>query len=258
MAKYATYPSLQDRVVFITGGAEGIGGNMVRLFAAQGAKVGFVDINTTAADANVSDCVAEGCKHKPLFIHCDLLDIDALRDAINQVHQHFGNIQVLVNNAANDDRHRWEDVTPEYWDERINVNLRHQFFAIQAVIPQMREIGEGSVINIGSSSWMIKEDFFPGYAIAKSAIQGMTHTLARTFGPDNIRVNTVLPGWVVTDRQLDKWWSEAGEQQTMNDQCLKKRIYPEEFNQMVLFLAADDGGACTAQSYLVDGGRGPL
>ena len=258
MSSYATYPSLNDRVVFITGGAEGIGGNLVRLFAAQGAKVGFVDINTTAANANVLACVDEGGAHKPMFVNCDLLDIDALRDAIDQVRGHFGNIQVLVNNAANDDRHHWADVTPEYWDGRINVNLRHQFFAIQAVVPQMREIGNGSIINIGSSSWMIKEDFFPGYAIAKSAIQGMTHTLARSFGPDNIRVNTVLPGWVATERQLDKWWTKEGEQQTMNDQCLKKRICPEEFNQMVLFLAADDGGACTAQSYLVDGGRGPL
>jgi len=258
MATYATYPSLKDRVVFITGGAEGIGGNMVRLFAAQGAKVGFVDINMTAANANILACVDEGCAHKPMAVNCDVRDIDALRNAIDQVSSHFGNIQVLVNNAANDDRHQWSDVTPEYWDDRFNVNLRHQFFAIQAVVPQMREIGSGSIINIGSSSWMIKEDFFPGYAIAKSAIQGMTNTLARSFGPDNIRVNTVLPGWVVTERQIDKWWSEEGEQGTMNDQCLKKRIYPEEFNQMVLFLAADDGGACTAQSYLVDGGRGPL
>ncbi len=258
MANYATYPSLQDRVVFITGGAEGIGGSMVRLFTAQGAKVGFVDINAESSEANVARCVEAGCTHKPMFVHCDLMDIDALRDAITQVQAHFGNIEVLVNNAANDDRHTWDEMTPDYWDSRVNVNLRHQFFAIQTVVPQMKAIGGGSIINIGSSSWMIKEDFFPGYAISKSAIHGMTHTLARTFGPDNIRVNTVLPGWVATERQLDKWWSEEGEQQTMHDQCIKRRIYADEFNQMVLFLAADDGAACTAQSYLVDGGRGPL
>lgn len=258
MVEYAIYPSLKDRVVFITGGASGIGGNMVQLFSKQGSKVAFFDINAELGEANVQTCVDAGCAHKPLFVHGDLRNIDELKAAIEKTAEHFGDIQVLVNNAANDDRHVVEDVTPEYWTNSFAVNFNHQFFAIQAVMPQMRRIGSGSIINIGSSSWMIKEDMFPAYAMAKSAVQGLTRTMAHYLGEDNIRVNSVVPGWVVTDRQLDKWWSEEGEQGTMDMQCLKKRVYPEEFNQMVLFLAADDGGACTSQSYLVDAGRAGL
>lgn len=258
MTNYASYPSLKDRVVFITGGASGIGGNMVQLFAKQGSKVAFLDISEELGKANVDYCVNEGVAHAPLFIQGDVRDIPGIEKAIDDTIAHFGPVQVLVNNAASDDRHKFGEVTPEYWDERFEINLRHQFFAIQKAADSMRQTGNGSVINIGSSSWMMKEDFFPAYAVAKSAVQGLTRTLARTLGVDNIRVNSVVPGWVVTDRQMDKWWSEEGEEGTMNDQCLKKRIYPEEFNQMVLFLAADDGGACTAQSYIVDGGRGGL
>ena len=208
MVEYATYPSLKDRVVFITGGGSGIGGNMVELFARQGSKVGFVDISEELSEATVQTCVDAGCAHKPLFVKGDLRNIDELRAAIEKTKETFGNIQVLVNNAANDDRHKVEDVTPEYWDERFQVNLRHQFFAIQSVMGQMREIGSGSIVNIGSSSWMIKEDVFPAYATAKSAVQGLTRTMAHYLGEDNIRVNSVVPGWVVTGRQIDKWWSE--------------------------------------------------
>jgi NAD(P)-dependent dehydrogenase (short-subunit alcohol dehydrogenase family) len=146
-------------------------------------------------------------------------------------------------------------MTPDYWDDRMAVNLRHYFFAIQAVAPGMIEAGNGSIVNIGSSSYMMQEDFFPGYAIAKSGVEGITRTMARTFGPGNVRVNTVLPGWVATERQLEKWWSPEGEADTLRDQAIKRRIYPREFAQMVLFLAADDGAACTAQQFLVDGGR---
>ena len=255
MPRYATYPSLEDRAIFITGGASGIGENMVRQFSGQGAKVAFVDINDEAADAVVKSCEEKGGKHVPLFHKCDIKDIPALQAAIDKAADAFGSLHVLVNNAANDDRHRWDEVTPDYWDERFATNLRHHFFAIQAAVPHMREAGGGSIINIGSASWMMKEDFFPAYATAKSAVQGLTHTMARTFGPDNIRVNTVLPGWIFTERQLEKWWTPEGEAAAMDAQCLKKRIYPEEFNQIVLFLAADDGGACTAQSYIVDAGR---
>ena len=258
MSDYAVYPSLKNRVVYITGGATGIGGNMVRLFAAQGAKVAFLDIDERLGKANVDWCTAQGYDHTPLFLQGDVRDIPRLEETIDQTIAHFGPLQVLINNAANDDRHSFGEVTPEYWDERFAINLRHQYFAIQKAAPSMRECGGGSIINIGSSSWMIKEDVFPAYAVAKSAVQGLTHTLARTLGVDNIRVNTVLPGWVVTDRQLEKWWSEEGELRTLGSQCLKKRIYPEEFNQMVLFLAADDGWACTSQSYIVDGGRAGL
>lgn len=258
MVEYATYPSLKDRIVFVTGGGAGIGGNMVQLFAKQGSKVGFIDINAEWGAANVQACVDAGCAHKPVFVQGDIRNIDALNAAIDQTRNTFGDIQVLVNNAANDDRHVAEEVTPEYWRKSFETNLDHQFFGIQAVMPDMRRSGGGSIINIGSSSWMIKEDFFPAYAVAKSAVQGLTRTMAHYLGKDNIRVNSVVPGWVVTDRQLDKWWTQEGEDGCMDMQCLKKRVYPEEFNQMVLFLAADDGGACTSQSYVVDAGRAGL
>jgi NAD(P)-dependent dehydrogenase (short-subunit alcohol dehydrogenase family) len=252
---YASYPSLEDRSVLVTGGADGIGRALVREFAKQGSRVGFLDIDVAKADATVQSCRDIGVAHLPLFYEVDLVDISALREAIARVRADLDGIDVLVNNAANDDRHHWRDVTPEYWDDRLNTNLRHYFFAIQAVAPGMIEAGAGSIVNIGSSSYMMQEDFFPGYAIAKSGVEGITRTMARTFGPHNVRVNTVLPGWVATERQLEKWWTPEGEEGTLADQALKRRVYPEEFAQMVLFLAADDGAACTAQSFLVDAGR---
>jgi len=254
-AQYARYPSLEDRTVFVTGGADGIGSALVEQFARQGSRVGFADINVQKARATLDRCAAAGVAHTPKFYEVDLVDIDALQAALNQARSDLGTITVLVNNAASDDRHTWQEMTPEYWDDRLNTNLRHFFFAIQALAPGMIEQQNGSIVNIGSSSYMMQEDFFPGYAIAKSGVEGITRTMARTFGPDNVRVNTVLPGWVATERQLEKWWSPEGEEGTLNDQALKRRIYPPEFAQMVLFLAADDGAACTAQQFLVDGGR---
>ena len=254
-AAYASYPSLVDRSVFVTGGADGIGAGMVEQFVAQGAKVGFADINTATAAETLARCAELEPRHQPHFYEVDLVDVSALQAAMTQALADLGGITVLVNNAASDDRHTWEEMTPEYWNNRLNTNLRHYFFAIQAVAPQMIEAGNGSIINIGSSSYMMQEDFFPGYAIAKSGVEGITRTMARTFGPDNVRVNTVLPGWVATGRQLTKWWSPEGEEGTLHDQAIKRRIYPAEFAQMVLFLAADDGAACTAQQFLVDGGR---
>ncbi len=254
-ANYASYPSLVDRTVLVTGGADGIGAGMVEQFVNQGAKVGFVDINAAKAAELIERCAANQPRHTPRFYKVDLTDIAALQGAIAQALSDLGTITVLVNNAASDDRHTWQEMTPEYWDDRLNVNLRHFFFAIQAVAPAMIAQRNGSIINIGSSSYMMQEDFFPGYAIAKSGVEGITRTMARTFGPDNVRVNTVLPGWVATERQLTKWWSPEGEAGTLRDQAIKRRIYPAEFAQMVLFLAADDGAACTAQQFLVDGGR---
>ena len=254
-SSYASYPSLVDRTVFITGGADGIGSAMVEQFARQGSKVAFVDKNVEYAQATIQRCVDAGATHAPTFYEVDLLDIAALQAACTAAVAALGGVTVLVNNAANDDRHDWRDMTPEYFDNRINTNLRHYFFAIQALAPQMMESGVGSIINIGSSSYLMKEDFFPGYAIAKSAVEGITRTMARTFGPHGVRVNTVMPGWVPTERQLSKWWTPEGEQSTMNNQSIKRRITPDEFAQMVLFLAADDGAACTAQQFLVDGGR---
>jgi NAD(P)-dependent dehydrogenase (short-subunit alcohol dehydrogenase family) len=254
-AQYARYPSLVDRTVFITGGADGIGSALVEQFARQGSRVAFVDKNVAYAHATIRRCTDAGVAHAPLFYEVDLLDIDALKSACAAAVRDLGSMTVLVNNAANDDRHVWQDVTPEYFDNRIHTNLRHYFFAIQALASQMIAAAHGSVINIGSSSYMMQEDFFPGYAIAKSAVEGITRTMARSFGPHGVRVNTVLPGWVPTERQLTKWWSPEGEVGTMRDQAIKRRIMPEEFAQMVLFLAADDGAACTAQQFMVDGGR---
>jgi D-xylose 1-dehydrogenase len=252
---YARYPSLVDRTVFITGGADGIGRALVEQFAAQGSRVAFVDIQADKAASAIEACVAAGAAHRPRFYHVDLVDIDALKRACAAAIADLGDIAVLVNNAASDDRHDWQAVTTEYWDNRLNTNLRHYFFAIQALAPSMIARGGGSIVNIGSSCYHMQEDFFPGYAIAKSGVEGLTRTMARTLGPHNVRMNCVLPGWVVTERQLAKWWTPEGEAASMRDQALKKRIYPDEFAQIVLFLAADDGGACTAQSFLVDGGR---
>ncbi len=254
-ADYASYPSLVDRSVFITGGADGIGASMVEQFVRQGSRVGFADINVDKAAATVARCVDAGARHEPKFYEVDLVDIAALQLVVERAQVDLDGITVLVNNAANDERHTWEEMTPEYWDDRLNTNLRHYFFAIQAVAPRMIADGNGSIINIGSSSYMMQEDFFPGYAIAKSGVEGITRTMARTFGPHNVRMNTVLPGWVVTEGQLSRWWTPEGEAGTLADQALKRRIYPDEFAQMVLFLAADDGAACTAQQFLVDGGR---
>ena len=251
---YASYPSLVNRTVLVTGGADGIGAGIVEQFVAQGSKVAFIDIQADKGNALV-ERLSVNAAHAPLFFEVDLVDISATQAAIAAASEQLGGITVLVNNAASDDRHTWQEMTPDYWDERLNVNLRHYFFAIQSVAPGMIEAQNGSIINIGSSSYMMQEDFFPGYAVAKSAVEGITRTLARTFGPDNVRVNTVLPGWVATDRQLTKWWSPEGEESTLHDQAIKRRIYAAEFAQMVLFLAADDGGACTAQQFLVDGGR---
>jgi NAD(P)-dependent dehydrogenase (short-subunit alcohol dehydrogenase family) len=255
MTDYALYPSLVNRTVLITGGADGIGAGIVEQFARQGSKVAFLDIQTDKAADTIRRCVAAHATHTPLFFEVDLVDIAATRAAIARASDVLGGITVLVNNAASDDRHTWQEMTPDYWDNRLNVNLRHYFFAIQSVAPGMIEAQNGSIINVGSSSYMMKEDFFPGYAIAKSGVEGITRTLARTFGPDNVRVNTVLPGWVATERQLTKWWSPEGEEGTLRDQAIKRRIYPDEFAQMILFLAADDGAACTAQDFMVDGGR---
>jgi len=252
---YARYPSLVDRTCLVTGGADGIGAAVVEELAGQGAKVAFLDLQADKATQVVARAVDAGATHAPIHRIVDLRNIEAMQAAITEMAAEIGDFTVLVNNAANDDRHTWDEMTPDYWDDRLNTNLRHQFFAIQAVAPAMIEAAHGSIINIGSSSYMMQEDFFPGYAVAKSGVEGITRTMARTFGPHGIRVNTVLPGWVATERQLEKWWSPEGEAGTLADQAIKRRIYAKEFAQMVLFLAADDGAACTAQQFLVDGGR---
>ena len=253
MTATAIYPSLKDRVVFVTGGGSGIGAAIVEHFCRQGAKVGFVDINQEASEKLVNDIAASG-QPKPFFVNCDLTDIEALRVAIGQVREKLGPITVLVNNAAHDQRHNIDEVTPEYWDDRMAVNLKHQFFAAQAVYPDMEKSGGGAIVNLGSVSWMIGQGGMPCYTTAKSAIAGLTRSLARDLGPMNIRVNCVVPGWIMTQRQLDLWLTPEGEAELMQRQCLKRKLVPADIARAVLFFASDDAGACTNQSYIVDGG----
>jgi D-xylose 1-dehydrogenase len=250
---FATYPSLQGRSVFITGGGSGIGEALVRGFAAQGSRVAFVDIAVGPSQALIEAIAADGGP-QPLFIECDLRDIEALRAAIRTAADAHGLITVLVNNAAHDERHRVADVSVDYWDDRMAVNLRHQFFAAQAVHPMMREAGGGSIVNFGSVSWMIGQGGMPGYTTAKSAVMGLTRGLARDFGPDNIRVNSIAPGWIMTERQMDLWLDEEGERELMRRQCLKRKLYPDDMARIALFLAADDSSAMTNQTYIADAG----
>ena len=253
MIRTASYPSLEGRVVFVTGGGSGIGASIVEHLCAQQARVAFVDIDRTASPALVA--TIEGRGHPtPLFLPCDLRDVAALRAAIAEARGRLGPIRALVNNAANDERHALDAVTPEYWDDRFAVNLRHQFFAAQAVAPDMAAAGGGSIVNLGSTSWMIGQGGMPAYLTAKSAVAGLTRALARDLGPLGIRVNCIVPGWIMTERQIQRWLTPEGEQELMRRQCLKRKLVPEDIARVVLFFAADDSGACTNQSYVVDGG----
>ena len=255
MSSYAIYPSLHGRVVFITGGGSGIGAGLVEAFCAQGARVTFVDINEDASNALVAEMKERlGSDHAPRFIRCDLRDVPALQDAIAQVRQTDGPIGALMNNAADDMRHDPDGVTVDYWDDRIAVNLRHQFFAAQAVRPHMQSLSGGSIVNFGSVSWMMGQGNMPCYTTAKSAIQGLTRTLARDFGPDNIRVTCIVPGWIMTQRQIDLWVKPGDWERIDTMQCLPWKVYPEHVARMALFLAADDSERCTAHDYFVDAG----
>lgn len=251
-SQFARYPSLENRSVFITGGGSGIGAVLVEEFALQGARVGFVDIAAENSRALVERL--KYARHVPLFLQCDLTNISALKETITHVEDEIGTIEVLVNNAANDDRHRWEDVTPEYWDERMAVNLRHQFFAIQAIAPGMKQLKSGSIINVSSISWLVTPPNMPVYISAKAAVVGLTRSMARELGADNIRVNCILPGAVVTERQLRLWRSKELDRTILDSQCLKRQVVPVDVARLALFLAADDSSAITDQSYVVDGG----
>jgi D-xylose 1-dehydrogenase len=250
---WAQYPSLKDRSVLVTGGGSGIGAQIVRRFCEQGSKVAFIDFSPEPSEALVREVEGEG-HGRPLFLRCDLRDVEALRRAVAEAGAANGPITALVNNAARDDRHAWDTVTPEYWDERFNTNLRHQFFAAQAVQPMMREAGGGSIINMGSTSWMVGQGGMAAYTAAKSAVLGLTRSLARDWGPDNIRVNSIAPGWIMTERQQQMWLTPEGERELMTRQCLKRKLYPDDIARVVLFLCADDSSAMTNQSYIVDGG----
>lgn len=250
----AVYPSLGGQVVFVSGGASGIGAEIVTQFARQGAQAAFVDIDDANAEALVKALAAQGLA-APFYQHCDIRDIAALRQAIATVIERFGPISTLVNSAASDDPHTIAEVEPEYWDERMARNLRHHFFAAQAVRPAMAEAGGGSIINIGSTVWLFGAPNTIAYATAKAAISGMTRSMARELGPENIRVNCVIPGWVMTERQLATYIDEAAEQQIATRQSLShRRIQPADIANMVLFLAADESRSCAGQNFIVDAG----
>ncbi|HEX5687821.1 MAG TPA: SDR family oxidoreductase [Ideonella sp.] len=249
----ASYPSLRDRRVFITGGGSGIGAAMVEAFVAQGAKVAFIDIAEGASAALVESLKAAG-RTAPWWRCCDVRDIGALQAAIRDAAAELGDFEVLVNNVASDDRHTLEAVTPGYWDERMAINERPAFFAIQAVAAGMQRLGGGSIVNLGSTGWQTKAGEYPCYAIAKSSVNGLTRGLAASLGKDRIRVNTVSPGWVMTERQVQLWLTAEGEQAIARNQCLPDKLQPQDVAAMVLFLAADDGRMCTAQEFVVDAG----
>ncbi|MDB5615323.1 MAG: 3-oxoacyl-ACP reductase, partial [Devosia sp.] len=251
MSEFARYPSLDGLPVIISGGASGIGESLVRNFAAQGAKVGFVDIQADKGNALADEINASGQVAK--FTQCDVTDIEAYQAAIAGFAAAHGDALVLVNNAAHDQRHEWSDVTPAYWDDRMGVNLKHAFFAIQAVAPGMIAAKRGSIINTGSISWMIMSPKIPIYETAKAATHGLTRAMARELGKHGIRVNSLVPGWVMTERQLTQWIDESAEALIEATQALAGRVYPDDCARMALFLAANDSAMISAQQFLVDG-----
>jgi D-xylose 1-dehydrogenase len=251
--QYARYPSLQGRRVLITGGATGIGEAFVTHFAEQGAQVAFFDIQDQAAQ-HLSARVAAAGYPAPLYRHCDLTDIGTTREAVEQAVNLLGGLDVLVNNAANDQRHTVEEVTPELWDRLMAVNLRHQFFVTQAALPALRKSGAGSILNMSSIAWVIPGVGMPVYIAAKAAISGLTRTLAREVGKDNIRVNCILPGAIVTEKQERLVLTPEFKAEILARQSLKRHILPDEVVRLALFLAADDASAITGQGYVVDGG----
>jgi len=248
----ATYTDLEDKVVLVTGGGSGIGEAIVRRFVQQKSKVAFIDIAHGASETVVRELAGKGLDIR--FEHADLTDIGALRAAVSRIRDALGPIQILVNNAAHDERHPTPEVTPEYWDDRIAVNLKHQFFAAQAVLPDMKAANQGVIINFGSFSWMIGQGGMAAYTAAKSGVLGLTRSLARDYGPFNVRVNAIAPGWIMTQRQIDKWLTPEGEQEMMQRQCLKRKLMPDDIAKFTVFLASEEASACTNQQYVVDGG----
>lgn len=246
------YPSLRGRRVFITGGGSGIGAALVEAFVRQASKVAFIDIAAPVSQALVERMQALG--PEPWWRTCDATDVQALRQAIADAARDMGPLDVLINNVGSDDRHALEDVTPEYWDQRIAINQRAAFFAIQAVVPQMRRLGQGSIINLGSTGWQTKNADYPCYATAKASMNGMMRGMAKRLGADRIRINVISPGWVMTERQKTLWLTAEGEQELMRNQCLPDKIVPDDIAAMALFLASDASRACTAQEFVVDAG----
>lgn len=248
----AIYPSLAGKRVIVTGGGSGIGEGLVEAFVAQGARVAFVDIADDASQ-RLLDRLTPGAAHAPLYRRCDLTDIDTLKAVFAEIESALGGVDILINNAGNDDRHTIDEVTPQYWDERLNVNLRHQFFAAQAVVPAMKRAGGGVILNFGSISWHLALPELVLYQTSKAAIEGLTRSLARDLGRDCIRVNTIVPGNVQTPRQ-EKWYTPEGEAEIVAAQCLDARIQPVDVAALVLFLASDDAKMCTGHDYFIDAG----
>lgn len=248
----AIYTDLENKVVVVTGGGSGIGEAIVKRFADQRCKVGFIDIAKDASEALAADLSRKGFAVH--FEHADLKDIAALRQAISNIRAKLGPVQVLVNNAAHDERHKTPEVTPEFWDDRMAVNLRHQFFASQAVLPDMQAAKSGAIVNFGSISWMIGQGGMAAYTAAKSAVLGLTRSLARDYGPDNIRVNAIAPGWIMTERQIEKWLTPEALAETMQRQSLKRKLVPDDVAKVAVFLASEEASAITGQHYIVDGG----
>lgn len=249
----SVFPSLSKRSVFVTGGGSGIGAAIVTAFAQQGARVAFIDVAKEASEVLARQLTDAG--HAPPWWRvCDVRDVAALQAAMAEAAAALGDFSVLVNNVASDDRHSLESVTPAYYDDRIAINERPAFFAIQSVVPGMRRLGAGSIINLGSTGWQGKGAGYPCYAIAKSSVNGLTRGLAKTLGRDRIRINTVSPGWVMTERQIKLWLDAEGEKELERNQCLPDKLLPHDIARMVLFLASDDAAMCTAQEFKVDAG----
>lgn len=248
----AIYPSLKGRTVLVTGGGSGIGAAIVEHFAAQGSKVGFLDINEKASKALAAKLGRK--RQKVHFEHVDLTDIDAMKQAIRNVRKVFGPITILINNAAHDERHKLEEVTGEYFDDRIRVNLKHQFFAIQEVVPDMKKANNGAIVNLTSTSYMVAFGGLPVYTAAKAGVVGMTRGLARELGQYNIRINAFAPGWIMTERQKTLWVTPGAIEQLMKDQSLKRTLEPADMARAILFLASDEASATTSQTFVFDGG----
>jgi D-xylose 1-dehydrogenase len=251
--KFASYPSLRDRLIVISGGASGIGEAIVEAFAMQEARVAFLDVQDAAAESLIRRIQSSGFP-SPVYCHCDLMDVAAIQATMQKILERFKIVDVLVNNAGNDTRHKIEDVTPDFWDKTMAINLKHQFFLAQALIPLMKKVGRGSIINMSSIGWVIPSTGIPVYVTAKAAIVGMTRALAHELGASGIRVNCVMPGAILTERQKQLWFTESYKAEVLANQALKRMILPEEVARLVLFLAADDSSAITNQSYVIDGG----
>ena len=248
----AIYSDLAGKVVIVTGGASGIGEAIVRRFAEQKSIVVFFDIKAEEGARLARELSNQGLSAH--FLNVDLTDIAALRTAVADARNAHGPVNILINNAAHDERHPTEEMTPEDWDDLIAVNLKHQFFAAQAVLPDMKSANAGAIINFGSVSWMVGQGGMAAYTASKSGVLGLTRSLARDYGPYNIRVNAIAPGWIMTQRQIEKWLTPEGVEELMHRQCLKRKLIPDEIAKFTMFLASDEASACTSQHYVVDGG----